>query len=348
MLLRAVHLPRLYSDLPPDPGVASRHCAQVLGILQDVERNCVLLVDDGNVMTGEISRAIHHWPPKYRGRAKEMLEKLRKSQRFVRLKDGGEVQVTCSSGDCGHTIAVCRREIPEILLGPTVCEGCATLATCEVAFTGIDDYPMSSFSRLRRNSESLTLADSQWDKSEFERNVWDPLFRYAKHVKLFDRYAGRHLQHEGGGYHLSVKANYARSIEWIFGRFAALSAGRTARSFQITCGLESDRLSDAEMLGAAEVLRRFARDLSEKHGMEMSIHVKVESHGSEMPHARWIKTDQEVVLVVERGFDLLKADGTVRDVIVSLIPNPGGLEKRASDLPDVPEVAGASPARPSS
>ncbi len=340
MLFRAVHMPRLYSELPDDLGVASRHCAQVLSLLQDTEANCVLLVDDGNVMTSEISRAVHRWPPKYRGRAKEMLEKLRKSQRFVRVRDDGEVDVACGSGDCGHTVAVCRREVPQILLGPAACEECASLAACEVAFTSINDYPISPFSRLRKDSESLILADSQWDKSGFQQKVWDPLFRYAKHVKLVDRYAGRHLQKEGGGYRLSVNANYARSIEWIFGRFAALSAGRPVRSFEIACGLESDRLSDSEMLGATQVLRGFVRGLSERYGLEMTVHVKVESHGAEIRHARFIITDQ-MAMAVDRGFDLLKANDTIRDVHISLIYNPGEMERQLRDLPDVPEVAGS-------
>jgi len=338
MLLLTMHLPRLYSDLPVNEAGARQHCSQMLALLRDVERNCVLLVDEGNIMTGEMFAGAHKWPQKYRKKGQELLRELGNRRRMVKVGNDATMEVACSAPGCQHAVGILNVETPDVLVGPEGCQQCASFAESGVAVTGISDYQLSSFADLRRETETIALTDGEWGRVEFEQRVWQPLFRYAKDVKIFDRYIGRHLQRErGGGFYPQLKPEYSRSLEWIFGQFAALSEGRATRVFEITCGLEEDRLSPEDMVGAAEVLRSFARMLSEKYGLHMAMNVKVERHDAKMPHARCIITDQ-LALSVERGFDLLRRDGRIRDVVVGLLPNRGEIERQARTLPDVPSA----------
>ncbi len=67
------------------------------------------------------------------------------------------------------------------------------------------------------------------------------------------------------------------------------------------------------------------------------MNVKAERHSAEMPHARCIITDQ-IALSADCGFDLLKRDGRIRDVVIGLLPNRGEIERQARPLPDVPSA----------
>lgn len=342
MLLQTVHLPRLYSDLPGNEAGAGRHCSQILALLRDMDRNCILLIDSdnsdsGSVMRREMFRGVHGWPQKYRRKGQELLRELGNRNRMIMVGNGGVMEVACGAPGCQHAVVVAKAGTPELVIGLEECGKCTSFAERDVAVIGINDYPLSSFVDSRKEAETIALTDGEWDRAEFEQRVWQPLFQYAKHVKIFDRHIGRHLQQEGDRFNRQMGNAYAASIEWVFGQFASLSAGRAVRSFEVTCGLQSDKLSDENRVGAAEVLRSFAGSLSAKYGLKMEMNVKVEKHDAEMPHDRCIITDQ-IAVSVSRGFDLLKRNGRVRDVVIGLLPNRGEIERQARPLPNVPST----------
>lgn len=98
---------------------------------------------------------------------------------------------------------------------------------------------------------------------------------------------------------------------------------------QVITGVETDKLDNMQMTKVAEVIERFALELNQSYGIEVSFDVRCEKRGKKLHHARYLVTDQ-VVLLIERGFDLLcdgdqkkalevdSADLRVRDVSVSI------------------------------
>ncbi len=195
MLLSTVHLPRLYSDLPADEAGARQHCSHMLDLLRDMDRNCILLVDPDNVMSGEMFRGVRKWPQKYRKKGQELLTGLRNRNRMIKLGNGSAMEVACSAPGCQRAAVVAKAGTPELVIGLEECSKCASFAEGGVAVTGISDYQLSSFVASRGKAErGYVLTDGQWSKTEFEQRVWQPLFRYAKDAKIFDRYIGRHLQ----------------------------------------------------------------------------------------------------------------------------------------------------------
>lgn len=332
MIVETVHLPRLYRELP-DGIAASARCCQLIRVLREMERNCVLLVDAGNTMSREMSAAMHQWPFKYRVLGTELWASLR--ERIVRLPvDDAEGVSDCETPGCGSARAIARSRQPAIIFGPSGCEVCFRSAGGECEYSDPAEYELTHFVRARHRAESLTLADGDWDKEQFEREVWTPLFRHAKHLKLFDRQIGRHLQRSDGGNQFQVGYNYARSLKWIAELFATLTQGRAARHFEITCGLRSHRHSPEEMHAAAEILHSFGRELSVECGLEVQMHVRQESYEAELPHDRALMTNQ-IALQFGRGFDLLRADGRVRDVTISCLSEPGKYECSVRRLDEI-------------
>ncbi len=338
VLLRQVQIPRMYDAVPDDPASAALYCSLMLRVLQDALSNCVLLVDPENLMTGEMFQSVRRWPPKYRHRCQELLRELRKRNRFVKLDASLPPVLTCGRAGCGKSLEIASSQGPDIVLAPTDCQCCSTGVGERATTVHLIDYGISHFSEIRSTRERVELADGEMTREEFERIVWVPLFRYAKHVKVFDRNIGHQfVEQVRRGSSIRVKENYARTLEWMFGLFAQLSEGRTGVHFEVTCGLDADIMSNAQMGTASDELHSFAERLAARYGGKIEMRVKVESE-RKMRHARFVVTDQ-VALMVERGFDLLRTDGLLRDVVITHTSSAGQIEAEVRTLDDAPRGA---------
>jgi hypothetical protein len=344
MLLRAIHMPLLYDEVPSDPDVADLYCSALLTLLEDTTRNGILFVDSDNLMFDVMDRGISNkkkWQVTARKRAQEYLELLERRNRLVRIEPVSSTEASCGGQGCAQSLTLARQERPDTVITRARCTHCDLLQSNGIWATSLHDYAASSFRRNRNSAESVELADGEWDKKTFEQQVWAPVFRYAKHVKLFDRMLGHHLtgKLERGkplspGRQLEVGRNFTRGLEWTFAQFLAHAPIRPSRRFEVTCGLDATQFHESVLKAAASALRQYANDLSEKYGFAITMHVKRERTDAALRHARFIITDQ-IALVVERGFDLLRSDDKVRDVIINHVQNPEKIEREARDLIDV-------------
>lgn len=335
MLLRTLHIPRLYADPPDDSENTRMYCSLMLGLLQDTLENCVLFVDIENQMTREMFCGLEKWPWGYRQAAKELLTRMRQRNRFVKVDPHHTVAPNCRDWACQHAVSIARHGTPDAIIASPKCSGCASFEYMSSPLIDLTEYPISGFSDLRRRSVCLALSDGEWEAKDFESKVWLPLFQYAKHVKIFDRMIGEHLT-DGikRGHSARINANYRTCLTWVFEQYLKHSRVTPGRVFEVTCGLNSDLLSGSEIAAAAVALHEFASELSSQHGFALTMSVRVEDHVAEMRHARFLFTDQ-ISLMVERGFDLLRRDGRVRDVVITHFPDPGTIEKEARRLVEV-------------
>ncbi len=338
MIVRTVHLPHLFRDVPADPRAAELYCSLVLGLLRDMQTNCVLLLDPNGIMFKEMGLALADWPIKYRRKAQETLRKLENRNRIVAATDAYLPDTTCRYPGCQHALGIAACSRPAAVFGPLSC-GCRRVCGVSgVSVLALGEYAVSPFVGRRRQAEFLELGDREWTRQQFEARVWEPLFRSAKHVKLFDRMLGHtftgRLRGTGGGRPVALDDNYTRTLQWIFSQFLAHAPRRPNSVFEVTCGLEANRLTPAEQAAAAAALRRFASDLSAHHGFQLTMIVKQE-HAAALRHARFLFTDQ-VQLQIDRGFDLLRSDHRVRDVMIAHVQDPGKIEAEVRKLPDAP------------
>ena len=180
-------------------------------------------------------------------------------------------------------------------------------------------------------------ANSEWTQKNFEEKVLIPIFDRAKHVKIFDRNIG----HITKG---TLPDNYRLTLEWMINIFTQLSS-EGERTFEITSGVDT-RFSDSTKNTGdiVDALRQFESEVKDKHGFPIKVNIKKETHDNQLPHARYLITDQ-IGLLIERGFDLLwgdqkmkhksldpqQDDRPIRDFDIKLIPYSdwGNIEKSA-------------------
>lgn len=172
--------------------------------------------------------------------------------------------------------------------------------------------------------------------------MWNPIFRYAKHVKLFDRFLGHHLtagfphgEPLTSGTRLYIRYNFASGLEWVLRHFTQANKHGECRTFEVMTGLNHNHYHPTVIDAAATALRDLASTLSARYCFPMTMIIKREAAGHTMRHARFLFTDQ-LALMVDRGFDLLRSDGKVRDVVITHVSDPGKIEREVRDLQDMP------------
>jgi len=327
MLLREVHIPCLYSELPQAEESRPLYYSSVERVLQDALRNCVLLMDDRRTILSQVESALESWPGAYRKRAKELLRQLSKRKRLIYTHaDSGDRGVAGHTG-CRMALRLADRQKPEMLLCPKACPSCV-----ESGPEGIhlDEYEQSRFCEERRQGEAVQIQDGEWRRDQFEDRVLNPLFRDAKHVKIFDAHIGRTVLSDPDAPRLLD--TYSNTLTWIVACFADMTRGRQGRTFEITCGVDERKGMDIGHV-AVDLLEQFAQQMSSRYDCPISMIVKLEGKGGHMPHDRYLFTDQ-IALHVSRGFDLLNWNGTLRDVSIFLVPNRGAIEEGIRRLPD--------------
>ena len=97
------------------------------------------------------------------------------------------------------------------------------------------------------------------------------------------------------------------------------------------------------------MLSQFEADMKRRYSFDFTLKIKEESgRDQEMPHARYLITDQ-IGILIERGFDLLwtdqqmrdnglnpsNDDRPIRDVTISRISEPNKIEAAVRKLPDL-------------
>jgi hypothetical protein len=339
-------------SIPSDPSTQRFFYSAGIGLLYDLALAGVLIVDSGNCISSELFTAVDKWPVKYRKRAKELLTKLRVTNRIVKTADGYELAGTCPIESCKHGVAIAKNHAATaIAYGP--CMACAGDQVPGSYLVDLAEYPLSTVFRESRLGRTLILGNGQWTQLEFEQKVLIPVFTYAKHVKIYDRHIGRSIwTRDAGGMPLkesTVSPNYRITLEWIFKLFLATSPVKLSRVFEVCCGLDVRFMTALEIQVALKALKHFEEQMQKLTGFPFHIIVKRETRQDTLPHARYLITDQ-VALLIERGFDLLWSDEQmtrhglppssqprrIRDVVVASCPDhPGQIEKAVRALPDL-------------
>lgn len=340
-MIRTVHLPVVYADIPADEMSARLYCGTLVSVLHDAAENCVLLVD-GSHMKQAMYAAVKNWPghtsTTHRLQARAALTALVTRNRFVTIGNSDPALTTCGRPGCGHALGIVAAEKPDACVYRHGCQECALCKVSAPWSTSVDNYPSSNLDRECRRWLERHLADGEWDKPRFESEIWDRVFRYATNVRVFDRYIGRHIVGKGeyGHQPLFVSAAYKRTLKWMVSSYANYAKTGVEQRFEVLCGIDWDKVSPARAREAALALKAFAQDLEAQFNVSISVQVKREMHNAQTPHDRFLLTDQ-YALSIGRGADLLRDDGRVRDTSVHTLDHDdmSRVWARTEKLPEV-------------
>lgn len=242
-------------------------------------------------------------------RARALLRQLDKQRRIVLMDAVGNDESLC------HLAAriTSNPEWKATAVVPGACH-CGH-GLCQ---TQDDGQPVYEWVTHRGLPGSTALPAGRCDT--FFNAAWAPIFRPSRQLKLVDRYLGRHTTKRG-----SVDERWQRSIFWIVDSF--FKATRRTESFsppqvKIITGTGTSR-KGSDILMIQRALEALQKDLCKQYGTRVSITLRQEGHlGGELPHARFIITDQ-AAWTIDPGIDVLDWGFTkTRHSRLSLDPRP--------------------------
>lgn len=306
MLIKTILLPSALSQLSQLN--QNLFCNNAVGLLHDLCENCIILVDNDNITTHELFQTLRDkWPQKFRKKGQKLLTKLRQLGRFVKIAGNYPLSEKCSEISCQHCIGIAQSFSPRAILVGGSCYNCAgTQISGTPEVVDITEHTMSRFYEHRKSYSSITKANSEWTQKDFEDKVLIPIFDRAKHVKIFDRNIG-HITNTKR----TFPGNYRLTLEWMINIFTQFPSEKE-RTFEITSGIDTrspDSAKNTEDIVCA--LRQFESEVNDKSGFTIKINIKKETHDNQLPHARYLITDQ-IGLLIDRGFDLLWGDKKMR------------------------------------
>ncbi|GET42903.1 hypothetical protein MiSe_77210 [Microseira wollei NIES-4236] len=313
--------------------------SMVIRLLQDIENNGVVLVDDTNCIRASLLQDIPKWPPKFRKKAEVVLKSLKKKNRFVEVSLKEEVTATCKNKPCQKCIRIAKIYSPAAILASQDCIECAKAqlkAVSSVEVVDVAEYCLSDFFESHLKLSDRTLNKGEWKQDKFEQEILIPLFRDAKHIKIYDRWIGRSVSNQRNPGQISD--NYKLTIEWIIDVFLQKSRWGVDGIFEVYSGLDT-RNNKANVPTFVTELRKFECDIKQSLP-NFKLTIKEETKTNQMPHERYLITNQ-VAVSIDRGFDLLLDNRKiphprrVRDVTVAYCSEPGKIEQAVRSMPDL-------------
>lgn len=362
MLLRTILLPSVLESIPEDELAQKLFCNSQIQLLRDLTENCVVFVDSNHAIKNEIMASISKWPIKFRPRAQELFKKLSQKNRFVTPSIAYTRHEQCNFETCKDCIGMALSCFPNAILVNDKCFTCVKNHNLNIRPIDVSEYVMSSFFQQRYKLTTITLNNGEWDQEKFEDTILRPLFRDSKHIKIYDRMIGRSTGEKVAKEEAVIPENYEKTLEWIVQIFLEESSHKKGRVFEIYSGIDVRFLQLNEINDTCELLHQFETYIKEKYNFpnfkltlkaenrhnKESTQEETDSKYKEMPHARYLITDQ-IGILIERGCHLLwndkqmvkaKLDPNVstrliNDVTISRIFEPHKIETAVKKLSDL-------------
>lgn len=332
MLTRTILLPSIFRG--NSENFNSKY-DMVIRFLQDLEKNGIVLVDDTHCIRDAMIEDIKKWPQKQRTKAQQLLIVLEKKGRFVKMSLNDEVQTNCQNQQCQQCIRMAKIYLPPALISSDHCKECAAKELTQfppIEVVDVAEYFMSKFfeENLHLNDHFFGKGES---KQEFEDKILIPLLRDAKHVKIYDRYIGRSMLNKE-----KESANkYKNTIQWILEVFLRERCSKLNGVFEVYGGINSSKkIPKSRIAAAINALRELEEEFKKEYpNLDFKLIIKDETKGEEMPHDRFLVTNQ-VAVSVGRGFNLLFGrQSLLQDVTISYFSDPGKIEQEVRNLPDL-------------
>ncbi len=315
-----------------------------IGLLRELNKNCLVFVDSQGKLEESLTNTVQSLPPKYQRSAREYYQSLKSKGRIIR-QDFCNSSVIEGSLCEFHRSAMAQTSELSMFTG----EGCCleSVISPRSRLISIEDYLLSKHFMNRK--DNYVFSDGQIDKGKMEKRILIPLFETAKSIKIIDRYIGRSMINKQGKIEPSIVEHYKRNLMWLLELFNQYHS-RLERKFEIYTGVEPSDLTRDEIKYLYDKLMEFANVVEREFtSFQFALKVKRETRRyQEMPHARYLITNQAAVLI-ERGFDLLWNDDQmyyaklnpktdepkIRDVTIALISEPGKIEQSIRVLEDL-------------
>ncbi|MCG9890588.1 MAG: hypothetical protein MH252_05905 [Thermosynechococcaceae cyanobacterium MS004] len=308
--------------------------SSLIGLLKELEKNCVILVDSTKKLEKKLTDTVENLPEKYRKSAMMYYKSLKRKGRIIR-------QDFCDSSAIEENLCEFHRSAMAQTsnLSMFTSENCCLRsdALLNSRLISLEDYSLSNLFGNRKDNYAFPPAGIS--RNDMEETILIPLFETAKSIRLIDRYIGRSMIDSHGNIKPQLSKNYKNTLKWLFSIFDQYPS-QPKKRLEIYTGVNPQRcLSHEQIMKLHNNLMNSFYQIREKFtSFEFDLIIKRETSRSAMPHARYLFTNQ-LSLSIDRGFDLLFYDKPnmpiIRDVTICLISEPENIEQSIRILPDL-------------
>jgi hypothetical protein len=284
MIYSLVHAPDIYS--PKEFYRNPLYSSVLLSALKSWMRNCVILVDNENRITGSILSYLNDMPPQDRKNFKVCLEKLAKKNRIIR-RDIDMLQGEDTENDFTVCQEIVRNHLPDafIVAAKNSIALCDQAESCPGITVALCEYAASSlFDEIERHDFTIGTGN--------DYTVLKGVLKYARYIRLLDRNIGRYWGND-----------YRRSLEYLFDLYRDIGEFSKEGQFEIITGLvenkDEDKKKNQEKY--SNLCIDFRGQVEKEYPFRITISVKKETSYKNLPHPRYLLTDQ-FLIQLDAGF----------------------------------------------
>ena len=317
MLVYAILSPRVFeSDYFEQPGYRD----QVALFFRGLQANAVLLLDPGASLLDDIDSNVAQLSIKFRQELEIRLAELRKSLREKKRRrnvvklDAAKCNTASNQSPLKRCVQVATSVSPDAVFLPDDEIADLSQSGTPLPLVRMTEYSRSDYEERRRYfMEDLPPID-QRPREEFDALIIRGT-RLSVWVRIYDKQIGK-------GSNLS---NFRRGVKYIHDLWVANAHFHPQYLEIVTC--DAEHLNKLDSQYAMEQKKRRIRECTDKV-MEQLVKPLKESLGTEIKisfkqdsdrifHARHLQA-QNVIMLLERGFDIQDDDGTLRRNIVKV------------------------------
>jgi hypothetical protein len=340
MIVQAILDPSLLARVPHDGFAQKLFCNLWIGIFFNFLDNFVIISPNKTISGSDYDNAVNNWPIKYRSRIKEIILKLQLRKRFIKSSH------EATGAICSDYLALSIKNKDAVCMLNEWCHACSR--TAALHFIDAFEFFSTDFYYRQKRSMNHVLTNNAWKQSDFEKEILKPIFSYAKHIKIFDRYIGRSVikSEKRGSISVQLHPNYTKTLTWIMQVYQSVGGATRGGIVEIYCGIKGGSILKSRRHAIHVEIANLAKHLTTALGTVVNIILKEERHNAEFPHCRYLVTDQ-VAILIDRGFDLLWSDDDmkrarlattdprpIRDVAVALCGDCSSIEAQTKSLPN--------------
>ncbi len=307
----------------------------LISLLEHLQETGIVMIDDQNCIKGALYQEIKKLPTnvKYKDKLVKIFKQLKDKNRFSEFSIQGTIPSNCQDKPCQYCIKLAEDYLPMAILTRQNCNPCANSQLAKqsgIQVINVDEYQLDDYFCSMIKYHDYVYKSGQVRQDKFEQEVLIPLFRDAKHVKIYDRWIGRSILERNSD-------SYELTLEWMLKVFIENSPKHG--NFEVYTGfLETDTSIHKVKYAKAE-LHSLKTRLKTKYS-KFDLFSKKEIGNNQLPHQRYIVTNQ-VAISLDRGLDLLVEKRNkpyprlLRDVNINYCSEPGKIEVEVIRLDDL-------------
>ena len=302
MIYSLVHAPDIYS--PEEFHNNPLYSSVLLSALQSWMRNCVILVDNQNRLTRRIRSYLDGMQPQDRKNFQVCLEKLAKRKRIIK-RDIDLAQGEDTDNDFTVCQEIVRKHRPDAFIIATKKSIAVSdqASPCHEKTVALCEYAASPlFDEIERHDFTIG--------TEHDYTVLKGVLGYARYVRLFERNIGRYWGKD-----------YMRSLEYLFDLYRDVGEFSTEGQIEIVTGLVETKDKEKEKENQkkySDLLIDFREQVEKEYPFQITFTVKKESSYKNLPHTRYLQTEQ-FLIQLDAGFKFFNSvTGKTRSNVLSV------------------------------